>query len=267
MKDTITVCIPTCLNNINYLEDLLISISQQTLLPNKILIIVSNKRKTKVKLESEIKEISLKIPKNINPDFIISEKNGLSLARNIGTDLCSTDILIFGDDDDLWDKDRIFIIKKLILKNGSCLIRHRFKTLNGHKINKAPKRYNLIPNLFLVGTGNLVGGGSNIAGATCIFKSLKFNENMSSCEDWDFWIRCLLAQINIVDSTRELVTYRIHENRMSKNYWDTYSVEFLTRIKYLIKSSLLISGIIIGLIKSSLRFIIIDLFKKFLKFK
>ena len=59
MKDTITVCIPTCLNNINYLKYFFISISQQTLLPNKILIIVNNKRKS-VTLESEIKEIALK---------------------------------------------------------------------------------------------------------------------------------------------------------------------------------------------------------------
>ena len=149
MKKSITICIPTNLNNVDYFVELLRSIGNQTMLPDYILIVLSGKNKTKKIFEKLINHVSELIPKNINPEFIILDSFGLSYARNIGIDHCKTDILIFGDDDDLWDKNKIYLIHQTCLKNGICLIRHRFNNLIENKVKNSSNKYKLNPNIFL----------------------------------------------------------------------------------------------------------------------
>ena len=50
----------------------------------------------------------------------------------------------------------------------------------------------------------------------------------------------------------ELVTYRIHPNRMTKNLIKMYFFENIIRLKFLKKSLLFLTGLIIGFIKSSI---------------
>ena len=241
------------------------------MLPEETLIIVNDKNKTKKMLIEIIEEITDKIPKNINHKFIVSDKGGLSIARNLGIDHCKNEILLFGDDDDIWHEEKISTISNLISKNGTCLIRHRFNELHGHKIKKAPSRYKLRPNIFLVGTGNLVGGGSSFCGSTSIFKTIKYNENLISCEDWDFWIRAFLINVPVVDCKKELVSYRFHNERMTKSFFNIFCFETKVRIKLATHSSLLLIGLFMGFIKSLIRFLFIDSYKlisiKFIKFK
>ncbi len=259
MANSITICIPTCLGNVDFFIQLLISISEQSVLPDETLIIVNGDNRSKKMHQNLIDKIRNLLPSNINPNFIISEKAGLSRARNIGIEKCKTDILIFGDDDDIWHKDKIYLIHKIIKENGICLVRHRFNLLIENKIKNASRKYNYNPNLFLIGITNLVGGGSTINGSTCIFKTLKFNENYKSCEDWDFWIRASLANIPILNCDKILVTYRVHKDRMTKKYLKMLIFESAVRYKYLFRSLIIISGLIIGFLKSFIKYLLIDI--------
>ena len=263
MTKSITVCIPSCLDNLEFFIELMLSISNQTMLPNEILVVVSGKYKTKKYFEKSIKDLSKFLPKNINPKFIISETFGLSYARNIGINNCKSDILIFGDDDDIWDKNKIYLIHQTILINGTCLVRHRFNNLIDKQIKKAPFKFKLRPNKFLTGISNYVGGGSSISGSTCIFRTLKFNENLYSCEDWDFWLRAYLISIPVVDIKEELVSYRIHQKRMTSNLNNVFFYESLVRITHFKNISLLMLGLLIGFLKSLCKYLIKTFFMKF----
>ena len=263
MTKSITVCIPSCLDNLEFFIELMLSISNQTMLPNEILVVVSGKYKTKKYFEKSIKDLSKFLPKNINPKFIISETFGLSYARNIGINNCKSDILIFGDDDDIWDKNKIYLIHQTILINGTCLVRHRFNNLIDKQIKKAPFKFKLRPNKFLTGISNYVGGGSSISGSTCIFRTLKFNENLYSCEDWDFWLRAYLISIPVVDIKEELVSYRIHQKRMTNNLNNVFFYESLVRITHFKNISLLMLGLLIGFLNSLSKYLIKTFFMKF----
>ena len=257
MKKTITVCIPTCLNNIEFFVELLRSISRQTMLPDQIMVICSGKNKNRKIFEKLIDKLDKLIPKNINPEFIIVDNFGLSVARNIGVDLCKTDILIFGDDDDIWDKDKIYLLNQTFQKNGICLVRHDFKNLIKDKIKNSPVIYKFVPNIFLMGIANYAGGGSAISGSTCIFKTIRFNEKLFGCEDWDFWIRSYLAGIPIININKRLVTYRTHPNRMTKSLTNVFSYEGFVRFKYLKKISIFFFGLILGFLRQLLKYILI----------
>ncbi len=257
MNKSITVCVPTCLNNSRYFLELMLSISNQTMLPDHIMIVLSGKNKTRVTFEKLIKELSKQIPKNIDPEFIIVDKFGLSHARNTGIDLCKTDILIFGDDDDIWDKNKIYLIHQTFLKSGVCLVRHRFNILVDNKIKNAPNKFKIIPNIFLIGVTNLAGGGSSLSGSTSIFKTLKFNETLFGCEDWEFWLRAYFVGIPILNIKKELVSYRIHPKRMTKQLNDVFIYDILVRFIFLKNLLFLMVGLILGFIRSLLKYILI----------
>ena len=258
---SITVCIPSKLENINFILELLNSISKQTLLPQKTLVVASGRPVNE--LNQTINFIRSKIPSLLNTEFIVSQKKGLGMARNIGIENCKTEILIFGDDDDLWDKRRIEIIVKTIVFSGSCLVRHLHGEIIGNKKRKVSERYALPTNHFFVGTGNLIGGGSNFAGNIEIFKSLKFDTSLPFCEDWEFWIRVILSRIKIVTIYKVLVNYRVHEGRMTSSLYKNYKYETFVRFKYIKASLLFCIGSIIGFLKSTSK-ILITIFMNFI---
>ena len=261
MSQLITVCIPTRLRDTKYFIELLLSISKQKMLPDETLIIVNDKNKTREMLLEIIENIVDEIPKNINHRFIVSDKGGLSIARNLGIDHCKNEILLFSDDDDIWHEEKISTIYDLISKNDTCLIRHRFNELHCNKIKKAPSRYKLEPNIFLVGIGNIVGGGSSFCGSTSIFKTLKFNEKLTSCEDWDFWIRAFLIDVPVINCKKELVSYRYHNEQMTKSFFNIFYFETFVRLKTSFVAVSLLSGLVLGFIKSLIRFLFIDSYK------
>ena len=257
MQKSITICIPTNLNNVDYFVELLRSIANQTMLPDYILIVLSGKNKTKRIFEKLINNISELIPKNINPEFIILDSFGLSYARNIGINHCKTDILIFGDDDDLWDKNKIYLIHQTCLKNGICLIRHRFNNLIENKVKNSSNKYKLNSNIFLIGVANFAGGGSSLSGSTCIFKTIRFNENLFGCEDWDFWIRAYLIGVPIINIKKELVTYRVHSKRMTNSLITVSKYENMVRFRYLKKIFIFMIGLIVGFLRLLLKYILV----------
>ena len=149
MKKSITICIPTNLNNVDFFVELLRSIGNQTMLPDYILIVLSGKNKNRKIFEKLINHVSELIPKNINPEFIILDSFGLSYARNI--------IIIVKQIFSFLEMMMIYGIKikfilyiKLFLKMEFALIRHRFNNLIENKLKNSSNKYKLNPNIFLI---------------------------------------------------------------------------------------------------------------------
>ena len=264
MNRTITVCIPTSFENKYFLMELLKSISRQEMLPDETLIVINSKKLLKQSFLDSIDNFRKNIPINLNHKLVYAKKVGLSHARNLGIENCKTDILIFGDDDDLWDKKKIYLINKEIEKNGICLVRHNFDLLYKKDVKESHLKYKFEPNLLLIGISNFAGGGSTISGSLCIFKTLNFNEKLLSGEDWDFWLRAYLSKVKIITISKVLVTYRIHQKRMTKNILKIFVYEFLIRIDLLINLFKIIVGLIIGLLNSLIK-ISVFILRRFFK--
>ena len=248
-----TVCIPSKLDNLEYLVDLIKTIENQTILPDQILIVASGR--PLYELENSLKFLKSKISDNLNFEFIVSSEMGLSRARNIGIDNCKSEIMIFGDDDDLWHKDKVKLILQAVEANKPCLVKHFHNSLKKESLISVPIKVKSKPNAFSVGFSNLIGGGSSISGSLDVFRASKF-ENYKNCEDWEFWIRSFMAGIKIIQINKELVTYRIHKNRMTSSFLSVYKFENIIRFRYFLKSSFFIFGILVGFLKSTLRTLI-----------
>ena len=262
-----TVCIPTNLKNIKYLPELIESINNQTLLPQEIIIVINGTSRSKDDLEEILKDLRKKLKDKSNYRFIFSEIPGLSRARNVGIRECKSEIILFGDDDDVWHPNKIEKIVNTIKKNGKCLVKHAHNELHLNVKKSVPAKYKLTPTLFLVGIGNLAGGGSSLSGSIEIFNTIRFNEKMQSCEDWYFCIRALLSNCKIINIQDELVSYRDQPNRMTRNFSKMYRYETYIRFKIAKEILFFTFGLLIGFLKSSIRFIFFDSYKSFIKTK
>ena len=80
------------------------------------------------------------------------------------------------------------------------------------------------PNVFMTGISNFIGGGSSLSGSLCVFQTLRFKD-YKFCEDWDFWLRALLSEVKIIRINKDLVTYRIHPERMTGSWFANFSYE------------------------------------------
>ena len=250
MNYSTTVCIPSRLDNIDFILELLESISKQSILPNKVLIVVSGKPIDE--LEESILLLKNNTPTNLDIEFITSTIRGLAIARNIGADYCKTGIIIYGDDDDIWHPERIKEIINAMQGKGNCIVRHFHNELIGNVSKSMPAKSKIEPNLFMTGIGNFIAGGSSFAGSTSIFQSIRFT-NYKYCEDWDFWIRVLLSDIKVITIKKELVTYKVHSKRMTSLYKNLYKYENIIRLKMIINILILLIGLILGFVKTSLK--------------
>ena len=87
MINTISVIICTY-NRKTWVEDLLVSISEQTIIPDEVIIVDAYER-----------EMVYLYPENINVRLIRSNVKALTYQRNLGIDLAKGDIISFLDDD------------------------------------------------------------------------------------------------------------------------------------------------------------------------
>ena len=102
---------------------------------------------------------------------------------------------------------------------------------------------------------NIFGGGSGIAGKKEVFLSIPFNRDLYS-EDYDWWIRILLADIEVVYIPEPLVSYRNHNKNMTRNFFKIYFYNIKILNKIFLKSLILILTFLIGYFKIAIKIII-----------
>ena len=88
----------------------LLSVFKQTTKPYEIIIIFSNK------ISQNQKKLLLK--KNKNLKIFFSKNGNVSLNRNYGALKAKGNYIAFLDDDDLWSKDYLRLIKKRLSENS-----------------------------------------------------------------------------------------------------------------------------------------------------
>ena len=258
-----TVIIPS-LGRINFLNELLQSIYNQTLLPDEIVILLDQNELCKKGAEFIKKQDICKI--------IFCNKLNLSQKRNYGAEISKTKYIIYSDDDDLWEFEKAYLTIEAL--KSSQVVCHEFSKF-GDLYQKPKfilgKKSKMISKSDLLFGSNIFGGGSSIAGLKEIFLSLPFDKTYLFCEDFNWWIKVILAEIKIQYIPISLVRYRTHKNNMTSNFLKIYFFNLKIFKGLIIKSYFLFFASVIGFLKSTIKSFILlvfySLFNKFRKYK
>lgn len=172
---------------------------------------------------------SLNIVKN-NKDSRIKthsiKNSGVSRARNIGIQKAKSDYIVFLDADDLWEKNHLDELFKLLQAYPDCGIYAMgyFKVFNNSKPIKASFYVHddfcgIVEDFFLASTIDCIAWTSAVMIPKTIFNTIGgFNENMRSVQDTELWIRIALKhKVSFCSKPTAYKVIRNEENHLS-NY-------------------------------------------------
>lgn len=210
----ISVVVPAY-NVEKYLEEMIISILKQTILPHEIIIVEDCS-------DDDTYSIAMQLAENTDLSIKVyrQEKNsGVSAARNKGIELAQSEWILFMDADDIAEAElierescRICELQKewtvpvvlvhsayrQITESGQPLGIHRWKQVDSEEI----LGYELIRNQVVSTTGVLVK-------KSAVIQAGWFDTKLRYSEDWDLWLK--LAQIGGYGYVNEpLVRVRRH---------------------------------------------------------
>jgi glycosyltransferase involved in cell wall biosynthesis len=179
-------------NKENYIQDTIESALNQTFADFEIIVV--NDGST---------DESLNIVENNNDSRIKThsiKNSGVSRARNIGIQKAKSDYIVFLDADDLWEKNHLEELYKLLKANPDCGIYAMgyFKIFNNNKPIKASFHGHdnfcgIVENFFLASTIDCIAWTSAVMIPKTIFNTIGgFNETIRSGQDTELWIRIAL---------------------------------------------------------------------------
>lgn len=242
-----TIIIPS-VGRINFLNSLLESINNQTILPEEIILLLDK--------NNYCKNQSKMIKRNKNCNLIFCENLTLPEKRNFGVKVSKTNLIIFSDDDDIWDNKKAELtIKSLRTNQVVCHEYSKFGFIDKQPSYRLGKKKKLISINALLYGNNIFGGGSGIAARKEILLSIPFS-NYSSCEDYDWWIKVILAEIKIEYIPISLVKYRVHDRNMTANFLKIFKYNRKIFKKLIYKSVILFLTYIFGYLKAILSILV-----------
>lgn len=222
MKSNVAVIIP-CYNDGQYIMQALQSIYNQTLLPEKIIVVDDGSNTETKKILAAIKHPLLQI--------VYQENKGVSAARNHAISLAQTDYILNLDADDYYEST--FIEKAVqLLDNNNCLV----AVSSYHHLFKDCKIIEVIEPL----GGNVKDFITmNNCSANTMFRKKSwqavggFDEKMKEgYEDWEFWIAVLKLGGQVYILQEVLSHYRIKAVSRDQNALKKHDFE-LRRYIYL----------------------------------
>lgn len=166
------------------------SVFKQTIKPQEIIIVDDGSQ-----ISVEQQNLQQLCPQEINIKIErFDSSQGACVARNRGAEIASGDILMFLDDDDTWEvtkiSDQVAVLANYpnldLVYSGKLIVssEDRQKILYRVKPKAVGKLY---PQILY---SNLIGTTSSVAIKKKFFQEIGgFDENMSSLQDYDLWIR------------------------------------------------------------------------------
>ncbi|WP_298343662.1 glycosyltransferase family 2 protein [uncultured Algibacter sp.] len=215
----VSVIIP-CFNQARYLDEALKSVFEQTY-KNWECIIVNDGS------EDDTETIANKwVNKDNRFNYIYKKNGGLSNARNVGLQNAIGDYVQFLDSDDYISINKLEIqIKDLITHDISVC--DYFSFTDGTK-DKAPHKY-LTPFFSQLNYKKEIIWDweyrKSFPPHCVLFKrklipenNMKFNENLSNHEDWEFWVKLFYSSESLFNNSEVLAFYRIRNGSMSTDF-------------------------------------------------
>jgi glycosyltransferase involved in cell wall biosynthesis len=229
MKLSVAIC---TYNGAKYIEEQLLSILQQRLPINEIVVCddgsIDNTFSIIKGIANSYSSVEWKIKQNVS---------NLGVIKNFeqAINLCSGDIIFLSDQDDIWRKDKTSLIMEYFNKNNRIdvvfsdanIVGEDGSLLTNHSLLEA---WSLIPNISLWNEGlklEIINYSNKVTGATMAFRKsalksfLPFEDNKRCLHDYQIAIYgCAYNSLGIIQDT--LISYRQHiDNVMgiSKENW------------------------------------------------
>jgi glycosyltransferase involved in cell wall biosynthesis len=215
----VSVVIP----NYNYgrfVEQAINSVLNQTHPPHEVVVVDNGSTD-----DSRIRLAAIQDPRVIK---IFQENKGQSMARNVGLEICTGEIVGFLDADDVWLPEKLEKQVQLFSDPAIGLVYCGIKRVNGSLEDigvtpDLPKYRGDILDHFATETSSVVCGGESTAlvRRDLFRRTGPFDPRLSIGTGWDMWRR--LAAISRIDFVSEvLVLYRQHGSNLSRRL-DVYT--------------------------------------------
>lgn len=205
----ISVVIPAY-NAQNTILETINSVLQQTFSDLELIVINDGSTDRTLQILETVKDARLKV--------YSYENGGLPTARNRGIDLAKGEFISFIDADDLWTPDKLELQLQALEQNLSAGVAYSWTICMGNNGNSFHPgvaesfQGNVYANLLV---GNFIASGSNVLIRKQAIESVGyFDENLKSCEDWDYWLR-LATQWDFVVVPKPQIIYRLSPGAMS----------------------------------------------------
>lgn len=228
MNYLVSIIIPVY-NSKNTIELVLKSLLNQTYKRFEIIIINDGSTDESGKIIEEFRHLN----KIQNLRYYHQTNKGVSSARNFGLKKAVGDYIMFLDSDDLWVKNKIEIQLEVFERNPHIdfLGANRDGSKIGSFLGKKFNRINFISaNLLMYKNFFMT---STVAFNREIISEIGFfNERMSYCEDWEYFLRiaykykCYLYNESLVNSVTNKPAYGF--SGLSSNLWEMEKGELKT---------------------------------------
>ncbi len=205
-----TAIIPS-IGRIDFLNELLRSIENQSEKPSEILILLDDTDDKKLFLNKIIKIKKAKI--------IFCKKMNLAEKRNFGAKLSKNENIFYSDDDDIWHIEKAKTCNQKLKRYDVCC--HNFNKF-GFSSKKNISRLGITNKIIsfsdLFYADNIFGGGSTIVCKKSVILLFPFNASLKFSEDFEWWVRIFFSGISIFYIGKPLVNYRTHKSNMTRSY-------------------------------------------------
>ncbi len=149
--------------------------------------------------------------------LVIRENAGVSASRNYGTSLTTSERIAFLDQDDLWERDNLAVQAKAIVATPETDVCYTGRRLLSYRrdaddFELGPPSSGPTPEELAVG---LFGKCPFTPSAVSIRRSTLlanggFRSEHDSLEDWDLWLRLMIAGARFTHCPEALMQYRVH---------------------------------------------------------
>ena len=222
---SVSVIIPTY-NRSSFLRSALDSVYSQSHQVNEIIVVDDGSTDLTVEeLSADYESVS----------FIRQENQGVSSARNNGIEKAEGEWIALLDSDDRWDQNKIARQLSFLSQNPAIQICHTGEKWirNGKLISPPSFLDKSNDGLFERSLERCIICPSSVLFHRSVIDAIgNFDENLSICEDYDFWIRLLLSYpIGLVKEPL-VEKYGGHADQLSMSTWglDRFRVQSLEKI-------------------------------------
>ena len=210
----VTVVIPAY-NSARYIADALDSVQQQNFTDYEV-IVVNDGSDDRDDLERVLHSHPLPIV------YLSQENKGVSAARNAAIRIAKGDFYAQLDADDQWTPDYLEVQLKILSDNPDVALVYPNATIIGDDSDAQLEFMKVSPSEGEVNFHSLVQQQCTVM--TCVTARMSaireagmFDENLSSCEDFDLWLRIAKNVGRITYHRRALALYRRHQGSLSSD--------------------------------------------------
>lgn len=209
----VSVIIPTY-NRAEFLRSAIRSVLNQTFQDFEIIVVDDASKDKTQEVVSSFSDRRI--------EYIRHEINkGGSAARNTGIRMSEAEYIAFLDDDDEWLPEKLHMQVELMESSppmvGCIYTGFSFVDRNNERVlaQRIPSKRGYLFNE--LANGNCIGTSSTpLLRKECFEKVGLFDERLSSNQDYDMWIQ-ISKEYQFECIEKVLVTYRVHENKVSNN--------------------------------------------------